>query len=289
MYKNNNVQNLLELNFAILLISTSGALGRSINLPVPVTICSRALLAGIFIFLFCKWKQYDFKIKKRDRMTLVVSGLFMGLHWLTYFYALKLSNIAIGMISLFTYPVITAFLEPMILKTKFKTIHLVLGILVTLGVYFLIPDLNMNHNYSKAIALGILSAIFYSLRNIISKSKIKDYNGSILMLYQLIIIAVFLSPFYFIENITGLTVQLPEIIILALLTTAIGHTLFLYSFKKFSVTSVSIISSLQPVYGILIGMLFLKEFPEPRTIIGGVLILMTVIVEGVASFRKNTI
>lgn len=287
IYKNKNVQNLLELNLAILFISTSGALGRYIDLPVPVIICTRAIIGGFFIFLFCKWRRFDFKVHKRDRKTLFVSGLLLGLHWLTYFYSLKLSNVAIGMISLFTFPIITTFLEPMILKTKFEKIHLVLGIFVLLGVYFLIPDLDFDHDYSKAIALGVLSAIFYSLRNIISKAKIKAYNGSVLMLYQLIVIMVFLSPFYFFEDLDNFTIQLPGVIVLSLLTTAIGHTWFLYSFKKFSVTSASIISSLQPVYGILMGMLFLYEYPEPRTIIGGTFIIMTVIVESIFTYRKS--
>lgn len=51
---------------------------------------------------------------------LILAGLFMGIHWVTYFYALQWSNVAIGMLSLFTYPVITAFLEPLFFKTHFK-------------------------------------------------------------------------------------------------------------------------------------------------------------------------
>ncbi len=287
MHKENNFRDLAELNLAILFMSTSGALGRFIDLPVPVIICTRAIIAGFIIFLLCKWKRYDFRIKKQDRWTLLFSGLLMGLHWITYFYALKLSNVAIGMISIFTYPVITTILEPFILRTKFQVIHLFLGISVLVGVFFLIPDFNFQHDYTKAIGLGILSAILYSLRNIISKSKIREYNGSILMFYQLLVISVLLAPFYFIDGIAGWNDQLPAILMLSILTTAIGHTWFLHSFKKFSVTSASIISSLQLVYGIIIGTIFLKEIPQATTIIGGTLILMTVIIESVISYRKN--
>ena len=45
----------------------------------------------------------------------------MGTHWIIYFISLKLSNVAIGMLSVFTYPVITAFLEPILLGNKFKS------------------------------------------------------------------------------------------------------------------------------------------------------------------------
>lgn len=286
MRKNKSLQHLLELNFAIIFISTSGALGRYIDLPVPVIICSRAILGGAFIFLFCKWKGLSFKVNSADRWTFFFSGLLLGAHWITYFYALKLSNVAIGMISLFTYPIITTFLEPLLLKTKFKKVHLLLALLVVVGIYFLIPDLDFENDYSKALALGILSAFLYSLRNIITKSKINAYNGSVLMFYQLLVIAFALSPSFLLQDTSSLPAQLSAVIILSLLTTAIGHTWFIYSFKNFSVTTSSIISSLQPVYGILIGILFLKEFPPLSTIIGGLLIVSSVVIESIISFKK---
>jgi drug/metabolite transporter (DMT)-like permease len=286
MLKNRNLQNLLELNIAIIFISTSGALGKHIDLPVPVIICSRSILAGLLIFLFCRWKGYGLKIQKKDSLTFLLSGLLMGLHWITYFYSLKLSNVAIGMISLYTYPVITSFLEPLILKTKFQSVNLLLGLFVMAGIYLLVPELTFESNYTIAIGLGILSGVFYALRNIISKSKIQEYNGSVLMLYQLIVIATITFPFYFVWDVSSFSKSIPELLFLSIMTTAIGHTWFLHSFKKFSVTSASIISSLQPVYGILIGMLFLSEFPESTTIFGGLLIILTAMIENALSFRK---
>ncbi|MTI40889.1 DMT family transporter [Fulvivirga lutimaris] len=288
MPTNKRLQHLLELNFAVLFISTSGALGKYIDLPVPVTIGLRAVIAGIFIFLFCKWKGFSFEIHKGDVRTIFLSGLLMGLHWITYFYALKLSNVAIGMISLFTYPVITTFLEPLVLKTKFQVIHLLLGILVIIGILLIIPSFSLEHDYSKAIVLGVLSAIFYSFRNLMTKTKVIQYQGSVLMFYQLLVISIVLAPSYFLMDMSNISTHVSEIMLLALLTTAIGHTWFIYSFKNFSVTAASIISSLQPVYGIIIGMLFLKEYPEFTTIIGGLLILTSVVMESLITYYKRS-
>jgi drug/metabolite transporter (DMT)-like permease len=50
---------------------------------------------------------------------------------------------------------------------------------------------------------------------------------------------------------------------------------------------VSILSSIQPVYGIILGVLFLNETPSITTLIGGVLILSTVVIEGVLSTKKS--
>jgi drug/metabolite transporter (DMT)-like permease len=287
MFKSKNLHNLLELNLAIVFMSTSGALGRYIDMPVPITIAFRALFGGILIFIFCKWRGFSLKIKKSDRMIIGAGAVLMGLHWITYFYALKLSSVAIGMLSIYTFPVITAFLEPLILKTKFQKTHLLLGVLVLFGIYFLVPDFNINNDYTKGLGLGIISAICFSLRNIIMKSKVKEYNGSILMLYQLIIITIVLSPFFLFLDSSGIMNQIPANLMLAVLTTAIGHTAFLYSFRNFSTTSASIISSAQPIYGIIIAMVFLKEYPESSAIFGGALILASIVIESVRTKNRS--
>ncbi len=285
MQKNLHLRNILELNLAMLLISTSGALGRYIDMPVPVIIGFRALMAGLLLFVFCKWQGNSFRTGSKDRPTIILSGILMGLHWITYFYSLKLSNVAIGMLSIFTYPVITALLEPLLLKTKFQKVHILLALLVLLGIYFLVPDLDFENSYTKAVILGVISALCYALRNIIMKTKVGDYNGSVLMWYQLVVVSIFLLPFLFIMDSSGIKDQWLPTLTLALLTTAIGHTLFLASFKRFSITTASIISSVQPVYGIIIGMIFLGEIPVLTTIIGGTLILTSVVIESVRSYK----
>ena len=269
----------------MIFISTSGALGRYIELPVPITIASRAILAFFILLLYCKWRGIPLKIYKKDIFPIVLSGIFMGLHWITYFYSLQLSNVAIGMLSLFTYPVITSFLEPLVLGTRFQKIHFLLGILVLCGIYFLAPNFDMGNSHTLAVAIGVLSALFYALRNLILKTKVSTYNGSMLMCYQVGIIGVMLFPFFFSMDIDGIASQWEAMVLLALLTTAIGHTLFLNSFKHFSITTVSIISSVQPVYGILIGALFLSEIPSLVTLLGGILILSSVIIESIRSYR----
>lgn len=289
MHPNKHLQHLLELNFAVIFISTSGALGRYIDMPVPVIVALRSVIAGVLIFLFCKWNGLDLKIQKGDKRVLLASGILLGLHWITFFYSLKFSNVAIGMISLFTFPVITTFLEPLILKTRFQLIHLLLALLVVVGIIFIVPSFDFEHSYFKAILLGIISAVFYSLRNLITKPKVTKYQGSVLMFYQLAVVSLMLAPSYLLMDMGNFNTHLSEIILLSLLTTAIGHTWFIYSFKNFSVTTASIISSLQPVYGIIIGMIFLSEYPATRTIIGGVLILASVFMESLITYRRSSL
>jgi len=244
----------------------------------------RAFLAFLILYSYCRFKGFSFKTTKEHRLPILISGIFFGAHWVTYFYALQLSSVAVGMLSVFTYPIITAFLEPLLLKTKFQRIHLFLGMMVLLGIYLLNPSFDLEHGQTLAILLGVFSALLYALRNIILKNRVGEYNGSSLMTWQMGIIALILVPFYFTGERTQITGQLPWIFTLALLTTSIGHTLFLNCFRYFSITSISILSSVQPIYGIILGALFLKEFPSITTIFGGALILGAVAIE---SFRTQ--
>lgn len=273
--------NILELNLAILFISTSGVLGKYIDLPVPSLICIRSVLACLALFIYCKIKGFSFQIPKKDRLIILLSGLCLGAHWMTYFYALKLSNVAIGMLSLYTFPAITALLEPVFTKSKFQNMHLVLGGLVLVGVYLLIPDFDFQNSYFKAICFGVASAVFYTIRNILIKPQVKHYNQSILMFNQLLAISVCLLPTLWLVNENEVMDFMPYIGLLAVLTTAVGHTLFVQSLKYFSTTSASLMSSLQPVYGILLAIIFLKEYPSLSTILGGLVIISTVIVESI--------
>lgn len=276
-----------QLNFAVICISTSGVWGRYINLAPEQTIFFRALLALFFVFLVCRFNRYSLKLKnKRDTIGILWCGLCFGIHWVTYFYALHLSSVAIGMLAIYTYPVITSFLEPLLLKSSFQKAHLLLGVLVITGVYFLVPDIDFSNRQFVAVCLGVLSAFFYAIRNIMIKPKVEFYNGSVLMMYQLLVISVALAPVLYFTDFEKTYVALPGIVFLALITTTLGHTLLLKSFKHFSATTASIMSSVQPVYGILMGMLFLGEFPPWHTLIGGVLILGAVVIENIRTFRR---
>ncbi|MFT5846880.1 DMT family transporter [Psychroserpens sp.] len=285
--KDAHLKHLLWLTVATVLISTSGALGKYIDMPIPVIIWWRSAFAALFLFVYCRFKRVSLKINtSRDKFTFFLSAVFLGAHWISYFYALKLSNVAIGMLSLFTFPIITAILEPLFSKVKFDPIHIVLGVLVLIGIYFLAPDLDYESTQLKGVLFGLFSAVCYAIRTLMLKQHVSTYNGSTLMFYQVLILAIVLVPALPILGTSEITTQFPYVIVLALVTTAIGHTMFVHSLKYFKVSTASIIGSTQPVFGIIIAFIFLNEVPTWNTFIGGSLIISTVVIESIRSKRK---
>lgn len=285
--KNNHIKNVLGLVLAAFLVSTSGALGKYIAMPSEVIIWFRAALAMVFLFIFCKLKKDTIKLKSSKHYApFIIGGIFMGAHWITYFYALKMANVAIGMLSLYTFPVMVAFLEPVFLKLRFDPMNIVLAILVLLGVYVLSPEFNIESTTVQGVLFGLLSALFYSVRILILKKYVSQYSGVVLMLYQTTVITIFLAPVLLFMDTSGIQTQWPYIVLLALVTTAFGHSLMVHSLQFFSASTTSIISSVQPIFGIIIAFFFLHEIPTINTYIGGGLILATVAIESIRSKKS---
>ena len=286
--KNPHLYYIVLLNLGMLFISTSGVLGRYIALPPPVSIWVRSLIALILLVLYARYKKFNFQINWKNHGAAVCwSGILMAIHWITYFFALQWSNVAIGMLSLFTYPIITVFLEPFFIPVKLQKMHLLLGGLILFGIYFLVPVFDLKNSGTQGLLIGLFSALAYALRNLILKKHNAMGNGSIQMIYQLGIVVILLAPVLWLYPEADIVSQWPYLFILGAITTALGHTLFLSSFSHFNISTASIMSSIQPLFGVLLGALFLYEIPTLKSVIGGALILTTVLIESKRSKTKK--
>ncbi|MDH5609451.1 MAG: DMT family transporter, partial [Cyclobacteriaceae bacterium] len=233
-----------QLGLAVLVMSSSGALGRYIALPAPVTIWIRCLIAVLVLYILLKVSKKPLFIGWGHSFRIVFLGsLFMAAHWVSYFYALRLSTVAIGMLSLFTYPVITALLEPLVLRTKFEVQHLFLSLIAFVGVFLLVPEFSLTNQATMGVVVGVGSSVMYSFRNLLMKMNLANTGSMTLMYYQLLIITLLLWPVLFIFPLDIrqdiLLSNWKPLLLLGVFTTAVGHTLFVGSFRYFSITTVS--------------------------------------------------
>ncbi len=273
-----------ELSGAMLLISTSGPLGRHIAMPAPVAIWWRALLAAFVLAAIAVARKDSLRLPWRSSARVVLlAGVLLGTHWISYFHSLQRSSVAIGMLTLFTFPVMTALLEPITLGTRFRWRHLGLAVMVLLGLALVNPGLRERPAAFYGMLWGLFSALCFTLRNLLLKPQVQAYAGTTLMFYQLLATVIAFLPVVLIGDSSGLRTEWPWLLVLACVTTGAGHTLYLMSLRHFSVSTASIMAGSQPVFGILLGALFLSEVPSARTLAGGALILGTVLVEAALS------
>lgn len=279
---NQGLKNILELNLALLIIATSAVLGNYISLPPEISIWSRCFFGVIAITIYCKIKgislKYDYK---KDTTSFVFCAVLQGVHWITYFYALQMAGAGLGVISLFTFPIVTTLLEPVLLKTKFNPKHILLGLLVLLGLYILTPEFNFGNQTTLGIIFGVSSSVFFATRNILMKKHVATYDASMLMFHQTGWISLLMIPVLFFIDFTWVQYQsqISELVFLGMVSTAVGHTLYVKTFKYFSATTASLLSCIQPLYVVILAFIFLGEIPTISTAIGGTIILSAVILE----------
>jgi len=80
-------------------------------------------------------------------------------------------------------------------------------------------------------------------------------------------------PFLFLYKPTFQVHEVLLLLLLGIVFTGISHSLFISGLKNIKTQAASIISSLEPVYGILFAIFLLSEIPALREVFGGIIIL----------------
>jgi drug/metabolite transporter (DMT)-like permease len=200
-------------------------------------------------------------------------GIILALHWWTFFQAIRVSTVAVGLLTYSTFPVFVTFLEPYFFKEKIKLSNIFLALITSCGVILVIPRFEIADNITRGALWGIASGFTFAVLSILNRKYVKKYSSLVIAFYQDSAAAIVLLPFLFLMEFT---VTLKDILLLALLGTgftAIAHTLFIKGLTNIKAQTASIIACLEPVYGIVIAIFLLGEIPGLRIISGGMLIL----------------
>lgn len=269
---------IIELYISITLLSFTGLFAKLIPWTPITIIFWRGLIAGAALFLVLKWNKRTLTINSRSHLIRIIGlGVLMVLHWVTFYWAIQLSTVAVGMISLYSYPVISAVLEPLFTKENYHYSNFLAAFAVFIGVIIMSPHLSLNDPLFLGSIVGIGSALLMSIRNILSRPLVKQYSGEIVMMYQMIgslILLPFINTSY-----TWTTSTTINIVLLGTLGTAIAHTLWARSLAHFSATTTGVLSCLAPVIGAILSISLLGETVTSRLLIGGSIILSVTLLE----------
>ena len=125
---------LLTLHLGAFLMGATGLFSKIIELPAWDITGYRTWIAAVVLFLWVWWRDYHIGLKSvRDFGRRFILGVLLASHWVTFFYSMQVANIAVGMISLYAYPVVTVFLEPWPKRTKLDWRDVLSGFSVLIG------------------------------------------------------------------------------------------------------------------------------------------------------------
>jgi drug/metabolite transporter (DMT)-like permease len=267
-------------------------LGHLISLEALPLVWYRIVIAVISLGIIFLFKKQTIKDTKQNIFRFLAAGVVIALHWLTFFWAIKVSNISVTLACLSTGAFFTSILEPVFYKRKIVLYEVFFGFIV---VCALVLIFSVEHQYVTGIILGLIAAFLSALFSIINGKLVQYTPAPVITFYEMVGGVIILSLFLLFSG--GFTVQFFNIsavdwfwlFILGFFCTALAFLGSVYIMKHLTPYTVMLTVNLEPVYGILLAVLLFKNSEKMNFefYLGALLILSTVILNGVMKHRKK--
>lgn len=279
---------LLAVHSAVFIFGLTALFSKLIELPALEITLLRSVFAVLALWLVIRWSGGPLSLGSVRSYTIaLLLGVLLAGHWVTYFHSMQVASIAVGVIALYTFPVMTVFLEPFFHGSKPHWIDIFSGVAVLFGIYLLVPEFRLEDTITRGVLWGMLSALLFALRNIIQGRYFSQYPARQALFYQVLVTIVVLLPFggQVISEVT--TLQWGQLALLGVVFTALPHTLFAFSLRHFRAKTASLVACLQVVYATLFAALLLDEWPAATTIVGGIIVVTAAGVETWVAGRRR--
>ncbi len=253
------------LHFVVLIYGFTAILGQLTSIHTLGLVFFRTFLATSGFYIYFKIKGLSTKIDRKGKWQLLATGgLVIALHWFTFFYAIKISNISITLAGIATTSLWTSIIEPFMNKTRIKPLEIVLGIVVILGLY-LIFLFEFNHIWG--IILGVTSGLLGAIFSILNGQFGKKYSPQIITFYEMMgVVITTIIPVLYILFLGDSTMSvIPKgwdwlwIFILAFVCTIYAYSKSVDLLRIFSAFTFTLTLNLEPVYGIIFAYLIFGE------------------------------
>ena len=281
-------RSLLAVHAAAALFGLAGLFGKWLTLRPHFIVLGRVVFAAAALALIIRLSGGRFSIRSKiDGGLFLLQALILAVHWILFFESIRVSTVAVGLLAYSSFPVFTAFLEPLFFRARLSRLHLGLSLACLAGVFLLVPRFSWSERVFQGVVTGLGAGATFALLSIINRKLSFRYDSPVIAFYQDAGAALFLLPAALLKPpaLTGRDFAL--LAILGLLCTALAHTLFIAGMRRLTAQTASIISALEPVYGIALAALLLGERPSARTIAGGLIILTAVFVLSLSNLKRK--
>jgi drug/metabolite transporter (DMT)-like permease len=261
-----------QLHFIVLLWGFTAILGRLVEVPSTELVFYRTLVASLGLFVLLKFKKENIFINNKGIAQILFTGVLIALHWILFFESARVSNVSVCLAGMATSSLWTSILEPIALGKKTKWYEVVLGVVVILGLYVVF---HFEFQYVEGLIMAILSALLASIFSITNSKFSQKYNHFTITFYEMIgafLATVILIPGY--NYYVSIAQNQPAnfgfhsapsmsdwfyIAILALVCTVYAYSIAVELMKRISAFAINLTVNLEPVYGILLAVVFFDE------------------------------
>lgn len=257
-------------------------MGKLITVNAIPLVWFRVLVASIVLFTILKIKKINLKIKPKDLLMLLGIGVIIGIHWLAFFGAIKVSNVAVALSTLSTGALFSAFLEPIFFKRKINLSEIILAIVVSCCILLIY---NASPDYWLGIVLGVICSFLSALFSVFNGKIHTRFPSQKIMFYEMIggwlVVCLFLPFVGSMDTILHISWKdLGLLVLLGSLFTAYPMIESVSLMKFISPFTLLLNVNLEPVYGIILAWLIFGESEEmtPLFYIATAIMVLAIIV-----------
>ena len=267
-----------EIHAAVLLFGFAGLFGKLINLPPVTIVWGRTLFAAMTLTVMLLMGRFSMMfIKPRDLIALMLSGALLVAHWSSFFHAIQISTVGIGLITFSTFPLFVTFLEPLFFKERLRRLDILTAGMVVVGLIIIVPRFDISDRMTLGVCWGTFSGLTFAFIALINRHYVRRLSPRVIVLLQQSGAAVFALPAVILSSVGPSLKDTGLMAVLGIVCTAVPQLFYIRSLKMLKAQTAAVILCLEPLYGILLAWLIIREVPAWRTLVGGMLILCAVL------------
>ncbi len=268
---------ILSLILCAFLWSSGGILIKLVSWDAFAISGGRSLIAFLSLLVIVGKPKFTFSFDQ------IMASLMYSATMILFVFANKMTTSANAVLLQYTEPVYIILFSTFLLKdekTSFLDILVIVGVFGGMILFFL-DDLSFTTNIGNFIAL--LSGISFALTAIFLRRQKKARPIDSFMLSHLITFIVAI-PFMIHAGIPSAS-SFVGIMLLGVFQMGIPSILFAWGIVGVSALSSALITMLEPILNPIWVAIFIDEYPSPRAMVGGAIIICCVTVRSI--FKKT--
>jgi drug/metabolite transporter (DMT)-like permease len=277
------------LHITVLIFGFTGVLGKLIETGSYLLVWYRVGIALVALLGYFFIKKHSLKVDKKLLGKILLVGVIIAVHWVTFFEAIKQSNVSVALVCFSSSTLFTSLIEPLYFKRKIKPYELLFGLLIIIGLYFIF---SFEFKYITGMILSVISAALASWFTVLNGVLMKKSNSKTISFYELLGAFGIVSIYLLITNGLDFSIPISDIkwlLILGIVCTAFAFMLSVEVMKKISPYTVTISVNLEPIYSIILALLI---WPESETMtfgfyLGTSIVIITIFLN--AYFKKKVV
>ncbi len=270
-----------KIHFIVILYAFTAILGNATHANALSIVFFRCVITSVALTSILYFSKKSFQVEAKTLQVWLLNGLFISLHWLLFFGAAKVSTVAMCLAGLSTQTFWTSLMEPIAKKQKIKLVEVFLGTLVVLALFIIF---SVEQAQWLGLLLGIGAGFFGALFSVINGEYTHSHDPRLITTYEMISAGIITGIVWSFGAFKGWDKYVPInldwlwIAILAIVCTVYAYTETIKLYRVFSVFSINLVITLEPVYGIILAVFIFgnKEVMHTGFYWGTALLVLTV-------------